>query len=364
MTPVPLIDLKLQYESIKEEIDPAVMCVLSETKFIMGPDVKAFEEEMAKYLGVQHAVGVASGTDALEIALLSLGVGEGDEVITTPFTFIATTEAIVNVGAKPVFVDIDPHTYCINAALIEAKITKRTKALLPVHLYGHPAEMKKIMDIAGKYGLEVVEDCAQSLGAEYGDKKVGAIGDAGCLSFFPGKNLGCFGDGGMVVANDLEVTNKARMFRQHGSSVKYYHSVSGFNSRLDTLQAAILRVKLKYLDKWNEKRRANAALYDKYLGANGLKLPYVASGVAHSFNYFTIRVKNRADMQNKLNENKIGNMIYYPLSLHLQEVYKSLDYKKGDFPEAEKAQEEVISLPMFPELSEEQISTAARAVSS
>lgn len=362
MIPIPLIDLKLQYASIKEEIDPTVMRVLSETKFIMGPDVKAFEEEMAKYLGVQYAVGVSSGTDALEIALLSLGIGEGDEVITTPFTFIATTEAIVNTGAKPVFVDIDPRTYCINTALIEEKITKRTKALLPVHLYGHPAEMKKIMDLAGKHGLKVVEDCAQSLGAEYGGKKVGAIGDAGCLSFFPGKNLGCYGDGGMVVTNDEKVYETAKMLRQHGSKVKYFHAVNGFNSRLDTLQAAILRVKLKYLDKWNEKRRGNAALYAKYLWTSDIKLPHVDSGVVHSFNYFTIRVKDRAGLQKKLNENKVGNMIYYPLSLHLQEVYKDLGYKKGDFPEAEKAQEEVISLPMFAELSEEQISSAAKAI--
>ncbi|MFA5839237.1 MAG: DegT/DnrJ/EryC1/StrS family aminotransferase [Candidatus Margulisiibacteriota bacterium] len=356
---IPLIDLKLQYQSIKEEVDQAIQQVIDKAAFIMGPDVKALEEEIAAYLGVKFAVGVSSGTDALEIALLSLGVGDGDEVVTTPFTFIATTEAIVNVGAKPVFVDIDPKTYCLNPDLVESKITKKTKAILPVHLYGHPAEMDKIVAIARKHSLLVVEDCAQSFGAEYAAKKVGSIGNVGCLSFFPGKNLGCFGDGGMMVTNDEKAYENAKMLRQHGSKKKYFHAVNGFNSRLDTLQAAILRVKLKYLDKWNELRRKNAAFYAQCLNANNLQAkisaPFVGENVKHSFNYYTLRVKERAKIMEKLSLAKIGNMIYYPLCLHLQEVYQHLGYGKGDFPEAERMQDETLSLPMFAELSEGQI---------
>jgi len=356
---IQLIDLKTQYLSIKDEIDLAMRQVVEKTAFIMGPEVKALEEEMAQYLGVKYAVGVSSGTDALEIALLSLNIGPGDEVITTPFTFIATSEAITNVGARPVFVDIEERTYCLNADLIEQKITKKTRAILPVHLYGHPVDMDKIMSLAQKRGLKVIEDCAQALGAGYKGKKVGAIGDVGCLSFFPGKNLGCFGDGGMVVTNEAAVEEKAKMLRQHGSKKKYFHSIPGFNSRLDTLQAAVLRVKLKYLDKWNELRRKNAALYalsiNKADKNNGFVPAYVASYAEHSFNYYTMRAINRDKLQSKLNAAGIGNMIYYPLSLHLQEVYEELGYKKGDFPVAEKAQDEVISLPMYAELSPEQI---------
>lgn len=359
---IPLVDLKIQYLSIKDELDEAIQRVVNDTSFILGSDVKAFEEEVAQYLGVKYTVGVASGTDALEIALLALEIGEGEEVITTPFTFIATAEAITNAGARPVFVDIEPRTYCIDADLIEGKITKRTKAILPVHLYGHPGDMDKIMALAEKYNLKVIEDCAQALGAEYKDKKVGSIGDVGCLSFFPGKNLGCFGDGGMVVTNNEKVFETAKMLRHHGSKKKYYHSIPGFNSRLDTLQAAILRVKLGYLNKWNEMRRQNAALYAELL--NGINVPYIASGVKHSFNYYTVRVKDRNKVQKKLNEAGIGNMVYYPLCLHLQEVYANLGNKLGDFPEAERAQDEVLSLPMFPELTREQIREVAEIVKS
>lgn len=358
--PIPLIDLKIQYRSLKNEIDAAVQRVIDDGHFILGPDVKALEAEIAGYLGVKYAVGVASGTDALEIALLALGLGDGDEVITTPFTFIATTEAITGTGARPVFVDIDPKTYCFNTDLIEKKITDRTKAILPVHLYGHPAEMDKIAALAEKYKLKVIEDCAQSLGAEYGGRKVGSIGTVGCLSFFPGKNLGCFGDGGMVVTNDESVFERSKMLRQHGSKKKYYHSIQGFNSRLDTLQAAILRVKLKSLAGCNDKRRANAAVYaESFKGMAGVTPPFVAENVKHSFNYYTVRVKDRDKIQSRLNQAVIGNMIYYPLCLHLQAVYSSLGYKPGDFPEAERASAEVLSLPMFPELAREQIKEAA-----
>jgi dTDP-4-amino-4,6-dideoxygalactose transaminase len=363
---IPLIDLRKQYLSVKEEMDLAIQRVIDQGAFILGPDVAAFEEEAAQYLGVKYAVGVGSGTDALEIALLSLGVGENDEVITTPFTFIATAEAIANVGARPVFVDIDPGSYCLDPELIEQKINRRTRAILPVHLYGHPAEMGGITELADKYDLKLVEDCAQALGAEYKGKKVGSIGDAGCLSFFPGKNLGCFGDGGMVVTNDEKAYVTAKMLRHHGSKKKYYHSIAGFNSRLDTLQAAVLRVKLKYLDKWNEMRRKNAALYAELLSAdnsqNEVSRPYIASWIKHSFNYYTVRVKDREKTQKRLDEAEIGNRIYFPLCLHLQEVYKWLGHGIGDFPEAEKAQREVLSLPMFAELSSEQIEEIAEVL--
>ncbi|MDD5593517.1 MAG: DegT/DnrJ/EryC1/StrS family aminotransferase [Candidatus Margulisbacteria bacterium] len=357
---IPLIDLKSQYLSIKNEIDAAIQQVIDESSFILGPETRAFEEEVADFLGVRFAVGVASGTDALTIALLALGLGAGDEVITTPFTFIATSEAITKTGAKPVFVDIDPKTYCLNTELIEKKITRRTKAILPVHLYGHPAEMGKIAALAKQYDLKIVEDCAQAFGAEYNGKKVGSIGAVGCLSFFPGKNLGCFGDGGMLVTDDENVFERSKMLRHHGSKKKYYHSISGFNSRLDSLQAAILRVKLKFLAGWNEKRRANAAVYAESLkDLAGVTLPFVAANVKHSFNYYTVRVKDRDKIQARLNQAGIGNMIYYPLCLHLQEVYSSLGYKPGDFPEAERASAEVLSLPMYPELTREQIKEAA-----
>ena len=356
MSPIPLIDLKKQYETIKDEINKTIQQVINDGRFILGPDVAAFEEKMTAYLGVKYAVGVGSGTDALEIALLALGIGDGDEVITTPFTFIATAEAITNCGARPVFVDIDSKTYCIDPDLIEAKITEKTKAILPVHLYGHPAEMDKILNLAKKYNLKVIEDCAQALGAEYKGIKVGSIADAGCLSFFPGKNLGCFGDGGMMVTNNEEVYTKAKMLRHHGSKKKYYHSISGFNSRLDTLQAAILRVKLKYLDEWNERRRQNAKFYAELLSKSAtVTVPFVSPQGKHSYNYYTIRVKERDEVQQELKLAGIGNMVYYPLCLHLQEVYRELGYKAGDFPEAEKASEEVLSLPMFAELAEGQI---------
>jgi len=360
---IPLIDLKKQYEAIKDEIDAAIKQAVGEAKYILGPAVKSLEEQIAAYLGVKYAVGVASGTDALLLALLSLGIGKDDEVITTPFTFIATAEAIWNIGAKPVFVDIDPDTYCLDPALIEAKITARTKAIIPVHLYGHPADMYRIKEIAKRHGLRVLEDCAQSFGAEYKGRKVGAIGDVGCLSFFPGKNLGCYGDGGMITTNDEAVFEKAKILRQHGSRKKYFHAISGYNSRLDTLQAAVLLVKLKHLDRWNELRRRNAFIYAEALAGNKTaKTPFIAAQVKHAFNYYTIRIANREEAMAKLNRAGIGNMIYYPLSLHLQEVYAPLGYKQGDFPKSEQAQQTVLSLPMYAELGGEQIKNIAEVL--
>ncbi len=363
----PLVDLKTQYASIKEEIDRAVQEVIRSGEFILGPELKAFEDEIASYLGVKHAAGVASGTDALELALLACGIKPGDEVITTPFTFIATAETIAKCGAKPVFVDIDPKTYNIAPEKIEPRITKKTKAIVPVHLYGQPADMDPIMEVSKKYGLKVIEDCAQALGAEYKGKRVGSLSNAGCFSFFPSKVLGAYGDGGMVVTDDSEVAEKLKMLRNHGCKQKYYHIIPGFNSRLDSIQAAILRVKLRHLDEWIEKRRQKAALYSKLLGKiEGIEPPCVASYGYHIFNYYTIRMKNsranREKLQRHLGYQGISTAIYYPLSLHLQEVFKPLGHKLGNFPVSELAQEEVLSLPIYPELYEEEIEDIVAAI--
>lgn len=395
---IPMADLKAQYLSIRDEIDAAVQRVIENSQFILGPEVDAFEKEMAVYCGVGHAVGVASGTEALQLALLACGIGPGDEVITTPFTFIATAEAITQVGAIPVFVDIDPVTYNIDPDLIEAKITPRTKCILPVHLYGEPAGMDAIMASSQKHNLKVIEDCAQALGAKYTSPavgahlqvrpqppviashevarqsnphsaKVGSLGHAGCLSFFPSKTLGAYGDGGMVVTNDPQTAENLKMLRNHGAKQKYYHLVPGFNSRLDGLQAAILRVKLRYLDKWIEQRRRVAGLYAKHLGKiPHIALPHQSEGNYHCFNYYTIRLTdpkiNREALQKGLNAKGIGSMIYYPVSLHLQAVYASQGGKKGDFPHSERAQEEVLSLPIYPEMTEEQVAEVATAIPS
>lgn len=364
---IPLVDLKAQYSSIKQEIDEATQRLIESGQFILGPEVKALEENIAAFVGVKYAVGVASGTDALQLALLACGIRPGDEIITTPFTFIATTEAITQCGATPVFTDIDPKTYNIDPTKIEPRITKRTKAILPVHLYGQPADMDPILELGKKYSLKVIEDCAQALGAEYKGRKVGSLGDAGCFSFFPSKVLGAYGDGGMVVTNNPEIAEKVAMLRNHGCKEKYYHLVPGFNSRLDELQAAILRVKLRQLNRWIEQRRQKASLYSELLGKiEDVELPYTAPYAHHVFNYYTIRLRNPRVNRDKTKEflgsQGIGTAIYYPLSLHLQEVYKSLAYKLGDFPASEQAQEQVLSLPMYPELGDRQIERVANHV--
>ncbi len=357
---IPLVDLKAQYNSIKDEIDTAIQRVLENGQFILGPEVKVFEEEMAAYCGTKYAVGVASGTDALHLALLACGIKSGDEVITTPFTFIATAESIAKCGARPVFVDIDPRTYNIDPAQIEAKITKKTRAILPVHLYGQPATMERILEIAKRHNLKVIEDAAQALGAEYKGKKIGSQSDAGCLSFFPSKNMGAYGDGGMVVTDNAEIAETVKILRVHGGRATYQHVMHGFNSRLDALQAAILSVKLKHLDYWNELRRSKALLYNKLISqVKGIESPYIEMNAKSSCNYYTIRLKdarlNRNELRKHLESKGIQSMVYYPLSLHLQEVYKYLCYKPGYFPQSEQAQEQVLSLPMYPELSEVQI---------
>ena len=362
---IPLVDLKAQYNLIKQEIDEATQRVIETAQFILGPETGALENEIAAYIGSKHALGVASGTDALYLALLACCIGPGDEVITTPFTFIATAEVISHCGATPVFVDIDPKTYNIDPAKIAPKITEKTRAILPVHLYGQPADMNSILELARKYNLKVIEDCAQALGTEYNGKKVGSLGDAGCFSFFPSKVLGAYGDGGMIVTKNAEIAEKVNVLRNHGGKEKYYHAIHGLNSRLDSLQAAILRVKLGHVSEWINQRQQCAQLYFQLLSRlEGIETPYLAPDSYHVFNYYTIRLRNihRDSLRGFLTSQGIATTIYYPLSLHLQEVFKPLGYKLGDFPKSEAAQEEVLSLPMYPELSEEQIEKIASTV--
>ena len=350
---IQLLDLKAQYETIKHDVDAALKNVIDAQNFILGKDVEGLEKEIASYCGTKYAVGVASGTDAIQLALRSAGVGAGDEVITVPFTFIATAEAISNLGAKPVFVDIDPNTYNMNHALIEKKITGKTKAIVPVHLYGQCADIDRILEIAKKHGLKVIEDCAQAIGATYKNKKAGSFGDAGAISFFPSKNLGGFGDGGMVVTNDEALYKEVKLLRVHGSSVKYIHSVLGYNSRLDNLQAAVLRVKLKKLDKWADQRRENASYFDNaFSRLSGIKIPVVAPNNTHVYHQYILMVN--PDMRDKcidfLGEKGIESRVYYPIPLHLQDCYKGLGYKNGDFPISEKAGLGTFALPVYPEL--------------
>ena len=356
---IPLVDLKAQYKPIEDEINEAIQEVIHSGQFILGSEVEAFESEVAAYCGTKYAAGVASGTDALQLALLACGIKPGDEVITTPFTFIATAETIAKCGATPVFTDIDPKTYNIDPAKLESKINNKTKAILPVHLYGQPADMSPVLELAQKYNLKVIEDCAQALGAEYRGRKVGSLGDAGCLSFFPSKVLGAYGDGGMVITNAPDVAERAKMLSNHGCKEKYYHLIPGFNSRLDSLQAAILRVKLRHLNEWIELRRQKASVYCQLLERiDEIEPPYVAPYSSHIFNYYTIRLVSRLSrdkLKEFLGSQGIATAIYYPLSLHLQEVYKPLNYKPGDFPQSERAQEELLSLPMYPELEDQQI---------
>ncbi|HYA86515.1 MAG TPA: DegT/DnrJ/EryC1/StrS family aminotransferase [Nitrospirota bacterium] len=361
--PVPMVDLKIQYEEIQDEITSAVLGVLKSTNFILGPHGKALEEDVARYHRVKHAVAVASGTDALHLALLAAGIKQGDEVITTPFTFIATAEAISYVGAVPVFVDIRPDTFNMDHTKLEAAMTARTRAIIPVHLYGHSVDMDGLMDIAKKHNVMVIEDCAQSFGAEYRGSKTGTFGDMGCFSFFPSKNLGCYGDGGMVITDDSHLAEHLQSLRNHGSHVRYFHDEIGFNSRLDEIQAAILRIKFKRIDEYNAKRIANAAIYATHLSAGGIQLPMVLKNSKHVFHQFTIRVKNRDIVKQKLDAGKVtSSMIYYPIPLHLQTAYKSLGIKPGSLPVAERAAQEVLSLPMYPELKEDQIAQVAEAV--
>lgn len=362
MDPIPLVDLKAQYQAIKGEIDEAVQRVLESQYFILGPDVKRLEEKIAEYCDVKYAVGVASGSDALLLSLMAVGIGCGDEVITTPFTFFATAGSVSRLGAKPVFVDIDPRTYNIGSQLIEEKVTDKTKAIIPVHLYGQCADMDPILRVAMKHDLYVIEDVAQAIGARYKGRQAGSMGHLGCLSFFPTKNLGGYGDGGMVLTDDEELAEKVRILRTHGSKPKYYHSVVGCNSRLDEIQAAVLLVKLKYLDSWSEARRRNAENYNRLFAGTDIITPYVGQHNHHIYNQYVIRVGERDKLQNFLREQSVSTAIYYPVPLHLQTCYSELDYSEGDLPESEKAAGDVLALPIYPELALEQQELVAELI--
>lgn len=386
---VPLLDLKAQYATIREEIRAAVDAVLESQQCILGPVVAECEAKLAPYCGCPHAITVSSGSDALLISLMAEGIGPGDEVITTPYTFFATAGAIARTGAKPVFVDIDPRTYNIDPAGIEAKITPHTKAIIPVHLYGQCADMDPILSLADRRGIAVIEDAAQAIGAEYQGRRAGSMGRYGCFSFFPSKNLGAAGDGGMVTTTDAAVAEKLRILRVHGSKPKYYHAIIGGNFRFDPLQAAIVAVKLRYLDGWTAGRQANAARYRRLFAAAGLsergetpphcnggalgsgkncseynvvQLPYEVPGGRHIYNQFVIRVSRRNELQAYLKEQKIGNEVYYPVPLHLQQCFAYLGHREGDFPASEAAAKETLALPIYPELSDQQAEHVVAAI--
>ena len=350
-----MVDLQRQYQRLKPEMDEAIQDVLNQCQFILGPQVSALENEIASYHGVPFAAGVASGTDALLLALRACGIGPGDEVITTPFTFIATAEVIALLQAAPVFVDIVPDTFNMDPRKIEAKITKKTRAIIPVHLFGHPAEMDPILELARKYHLKVIEDCAQAFGAVYRGKKVGTLGDCGCFSFFPSKNLAGYGDGGMVITQNQEMGKSIKMLRNHGSKVKYYHSVLGYNSRLDEIQAAIIRVKFKHIDDFNAARRRHADLYRTSITRDDILLPLERSGCHHVYHQFTLRSKYRDQIMASLHNQGIASAIYYPVPLHRQEVFAGYGSAGEILPHAETCTAEVLSLPMFPELKQEEI---------
>lgn len=359
---VPLLDLKTQYATIKDEVLEGISEVLESQRCIGGQKVAELEKKIAAISDSKFAVGVSSGTDAILNCLMSLDIGSPDEVITTPFTFFATVGCIVRAGAKPVFVDIEPRTFNINPELIEAAVTKKTKAIMPVHLFGQMADMDPIMEIANKYNLAVIEDAAQSITSTYKGRKAGSIGTAGCFSFFPSKNLGGIGDGGMIVTNNGELFERLFIMRNHGANPKYYHKHIGANFRLDTIQAAALLVKLPHLDDWSQGRRRNAAFYDKKFEASFVQTPYVSPDCVSVYNQYCIRVPNRDQVLTHLRAKDIGCEIYYPVPLHLQECFRYLGYKKGDFPEAEEAAKDIMALPVYPELTDQMKDYVVEAV--
>lgn len=358
---IKFVDLKQQYSSIKEEILLAVNNVLDSSSFILGEQLKSFENEFAHYCNAKYSVGLNTGTSALHLALLASGIGKGDEVITTPNTFIATCEAISYTGARPRLVDIDERTYNIDAKKLENAITPKTKAVIPVHLYGQPADMGEIMETAEKKGIAVIEDACQAHGAEYCKKKVPVSG-IGCFSFYPGKNLGAYGEGGSIVTNSKEFGEIIRAYRDHGQVKKHVHKYIGYNYRLEEIQAAVLRVKLKHLDKWIEMRRKNARLYDEMLEGCDVAVPAEKEYNRHVYHLYVVRAKNRQKLAGHLSSKGIQTAIHYPAPIHLQEAYSHLGYKRGSFPVAEKCVDEILSLPMYPELKEEEISFVAKSV--
>jgi len=376
MTQVPLLDLKAQFAQIRAEVMPVIDQVCAGQHFILGEHVRALEEEVARYCGASTGVGVSSGTDALLLALMALHIAAGDEVITTPFTFFATAGTIARTGARPVFCDIDPLTYNLSPDAVQAFIDKhcatqgqhlinratggRVKALMPVHLYGQSADMDPLMAIARRHGLKVIEDAAQAIGTEYkSGVRAGTIGDVGCFSFFPSKNLGAFGDAGLCTTNDMELAERMRVLRVHGGKPKYFHALIGGNFRIDELQAAVLRVKLKYLDGWTEARQRNAAYYDIAFAGAGLgaklRTPLAIAGYRHIFNQYIVRAQSRDALRARLTERGIGSEIYYPVPLHLQQCFAYLNYRAGDFPQSEQAAEQTLALPIYPELEEGQL---------
>jgi dTDP-4-amino-4,6-dideoxygalactose transaminase len=359
---IPILDLRAQYDYLRDEIADALQRVLDSGQFVLGPDVSALEAEVAAYCGCAHGIGLASGTDALRLSLAALDIGPGDEVITTPFTFVATGNTISHSGASPVFVDINPRTFNLDPEAVAAAVTPRTKAIVPVHLYGQPADMDPILDLADRHGLAVIEDAAQAIGAEYKGRRAGSMGLLGCLSFYPTKNLGAYGDAGMVITNDASLAAKLDVLRRQGGRDRYYHDVLGFNSRLDSMQAAILRVKLRYLEAWQEQRRAAARRYDALLAGLPVITPYVRPDVRHVYHQYTLRAPRRDELAGFLRGRDIGSMIYYPLPLHRQKMYAGLGMAEGSLPQAEAAGREVLSLPMYPELTAAQQEEVAAAI--
>jgi Predicted pyridoxal phosphate-dependent enzyme apparently involved in regulation of cell wall biogenesis len=354
MMRIPLLDLKAQYLTIKDEIDQAIQNVLDSSVFILGPEMKALEKEIAAYCGTKDAVAVGNGTDALVLTLKAFGIGPGDEVITTPFTFFASAETVAHVGATPVFVDIDPVTLNMDLNQLEAKITSRTKAIIPVHIFGQMVDVERVMEIAARHDLKVIEDAAQAIGSEYRGRRAGSIAHAATFSFFPTKNLGAYGDAGMIVTDDENLASHLRMLRFHGCKTKYYHDEIGYNSRLDELQAAILRVKLRHLDQWNQARRERAKVYDELLADTALQLPGRDPLATPIYHLYVFRTEERKTLMERLAAGGVANAIYYPVPLHLQKAFRNLGYKAGDFPVAEKACEQALAIPCYPELSLEQ----------
>lgn len=359
---IPFVDLKAQYATIKDDVNAAIQRVLESCHFTLGPEVVAFEEEFAHYCSAQYGVAVNSGTSALHLALLAAGVGPGDEVITIPFTFMATVSAIQYAGATPVFVDIDPETYTMDVKLLEGAITKKTKAVIPVHLYGQPADMDPLLAVARAHGLTVIEDAAQAHGAEYKGRRVGSLGDMACFSFYPGKNLGAYGEGGLVTTNDPSLTRTLRMLRDWGAEKKYEHVLKGYNYRMEAIQGAVLRVKLRLLEEWTEARRAAAARYNRAFDGSGVQTPVAAPYARHVYHIYAVRTAQRARWQEQLHAKGVSTGIHYPIPIHLLPAFADLGHAAGSFPHSEKAAKEVLSLPMFPELSQQQIDETVEAV--
>jgi dTDP-4-amino-4,6-dideoxygalactose transaminase len=359
---VPFVDLKAQYHSIKEEIDAAVLKVLESSQFVLGPEVAGFEQEFAAYCQVRHAIGVNSGTSALHLALLAAGVGPGDEVITIPFTFVATVAAIRYTGARPVFVDMDPRSFTMDVSQIEGAITQKTKVIMPVHLYGQPADMDPILEIARRHKLIVIEDAAQAHGTEYKGHRAGSLGDLGCFSFYPGKNLGAYGEGGLVTTNNPDYARTIRMLRDWGAERKYHHDLKGYNYRMEGMQGAILRVKLRHLEDWTEGRRRCAARYNQLLAGAGVETPIEMPYARHVYHVYAVRTRQREALQKALQDQGIQSGIHYPIPVHLLGAHTDLGYKVGDFPHSEQAANEVLSLPMYPELTDNAIQFIAESI--